>query len=261
MITTFISKDSLKEKLPSIFAKDHICSDRYSFIDSEPVIDSFNEAGWGISRAQTMKSKLNKQHCKHLVAFRNRDESRIIPDPRNLNKPMLPEILLMNSSDGSSCLEFMAGIYAMVCSNGLIVMKQQFDFMKRRHINLNQNEIFSLISEFTQNIDSIQEEVDRFSKVYLADNIREQYVREASSLRFGNADKVPTSNQVTSIRRQEDTETDLWTLLNVAQENLIKGGIIAGKRRTRELKAIDRTVELNKQLWDLTNKYATTYAN
>jgi hypothetical protein len=66
-------------------------------------------------------------------------------------------------------------------------------------------------------------------------------------------------------RRYDDKGHDLWSVYNVVQENIIKGGVQGQKlgsngrirrQKTRAVKAIDRDVKLNKALWLLTEKMA-----
>ena len=61
----------------------------------------------------------------------------------------------------------------------------------------------------------------------------------------------------------DQKDSDLFTVFNVIQENLIKGGIrgyrlnkygYTTRTKTREVKAIDQNVKLNRALWTLTEK-------
>ena len=66
-------------------------------------------------------------------------------------------------------------------------------------------------------------------------------------------------------RRTADTGTDLWTVFNRVQENVIKGGLYGftkdaigrpQRRRTREVKGIDQNDTLNRALWRLSMEMA-----
>ena len=58
--------------------------------------------------------------------------------------------------------------------------------------------------------------------------------------------------------RPKDAGKDLWTVFNVIQENLIRGGIEVesnGKvRRSSEIKCIHKKTTINQKLWELANK-------
>ena len=73
---------------------------------------------------------------------------------------------------------------------------------------------------------------------------------------------------VDRVRRSADQKSDLWTLFNRVQENTIKGGIHYTKEveildvkgnpigkqlkngTTRSLSSVDKTLSLNKTLWE-----------
>ena len=57
--------------------------------------------------------------------------------------------------------------------------------------------------------------------------------------------------------RAADIGHNLWSSYNVAQENLIRGGIMNTdtRRRSKAIKSIQKDLELNTKLWDLGTKY------
>jgi hypothetical protein len=62
--------------------------------------------------------------------------------------------------------------------------------------------------------------------------------------------------QLLTIRRPQDVADDLYTVLNRAQENLLRGGLSrrapSGRlTRTRRVTSIRKDVTLNSRLWDL----------
>ena len=93
-------------------------------------------------------------------------------------------------------------------------------------------------------------------------------------LRFGAACKAKTPIQPEQLllpRRADDCAEDLWTTLNVIQENVMRGGLSARApatlcqhgcwRRgrvvtTRAVNNIDQDVKLNKALWGLGERMA-----
>ena len=72
--------------------------------------------------------------------------------------------------------------------------------------------------------------------------------------------KLPVlANQLLIPKRLHDYGKSLWTVYNVIQENVVKGGLMYyqktdqgfTKRRTRPITALDRLVNVNRKLWDL----------
>jgi hypothetical protein len=92
------------------------------------------------------------------------------------------------------------------------------------------------------------------------------YAASVHQLVYEDPDEAPIRpDQLLQERRYDDRGDDLWTVYNVAQENILKGGIRGRKRgadnrirriTTRPVKSIDRDVKLNKALWTLTEKMA-----
>ena len=80
---------------------------------------------------------------------------------------------------------------------------------------------------------------------------------EAAKLRFEDPDEL-TVNTVLAARRGEDMSSDLWTVFNRTQENLIQGGFLVsgGRRRSRSITNIDKNVSINTGLWDLASQYS-----
>ena len=74
--------------------------------------------------------------------------------------------------------------------------------------------------------------------------------------RTGSQVPAELPEQMLDRHRNEDKANDLWTTFNVIQENVIKGGARGmsdnWKRTTmREVKAIDKNVNINKALWGM----------
>ena len=60
--------------------------------------------------------------------------------------------------------------------------------------------------------------------------------------------------------RQGDRGDQLWKIFNVVQEKLIKGGLVFNDKKEKMQKLrpiinIDRRIEVNKKLWELTEAY------
>ena len=47
---------------------------------------------------------------------------------------VFPQVLLTNSHDGKNAFTFTAGLFRMVCANGLVVSTKEFENVKMRHM-------------------------------------------------------------------------------------------------------------------------------
>jgi hypothetical protein len=71
----------------------------------------------------------------------------------------------------------------------------------------------------------------------------------------------PSPEQLIAVRRDEDNKSDVWTTLNVVQENLMRGGQETrnadGRRRhVRAIRSVNEDIRLNRALWRLTEALA-----
>jgi len=101
-MVSFLTPDQIQERAPSVFATEHDGkrSDRYTFVSSEKIMDTFQDLGWGVADAAAPYSrKSDPLHSKHMIRFRPKSDDLTFRDPRG-NKEVFPEILLYNSSNG-----------------------------------------------------------------------------------------------------------------------------------------------------------------
>src|SRR5210317_1881126 len=107
---------------PAVFGKEVLPkrSKHYKHIDSEGIVEVFGDNVWVPHQSSQVNTR-NKEHThfsKHLVTFRN-------PDMPTVNG-IIPQIVLINSHDGSTSAKLMAGLYRFLCANGLIVSENEF---------------------------------------------------------------------------------------------------------------------------------------
>lgn len=183
----------------------------------------------------------------------------------------LPEVVLVNSHDGSSSYKLMGGLFRLVCANGLIVADSLLSSQTIRHTGNVIDEVthgaITIVQEMPKTIDA----VERWRRIQLSQPERQIMAEAAHLVRFADAEgKVTTPikpEQLLTPRRYEDNAKDLWTTMNTVQENVIRGGLSAreaspnrfrrGRRVTsREVTGIDQDVKLNRALWVIAEKMA-----
>ena len=88
---------------------------------------------------------------------------------------------------------------------------------------------------------------------------QKSFAQQAVVDRWGE-DRWVDIDDVLGVRRAADKGTDLWTVFNRVQENMLQGGIITSTtdsvgriklNRTRKVKSIDENIRVNKMLWSL----------
>ena len=123
-----LSKEQVKQVAPSVFTKhgSSNVSEKYSHIPTERVMDDMPALGWNVVDAKEIKARKNQGFQKHMLVFANPE----IVINGNDGDTVFPRILLTNSHDGKNAFTFKAGLFRLVCSNGLVIADEQFGEMK-----------------------------------------------------------------------------------------------------------------------------------
>jgi hypothetical protein len=260
---TPLSLDEIRRAAPSAFTteayKDR--SDRYAYIPTSAVIEGMMSNGFSPFQASQSRTKIEdkREHTKHMIRFRAPNASLVVGDS-------FPEIVLINSHDGSSAYKLMAGIFRLVCSNGLIVADSMIGSIHVRHSGNIIAEVARGTVELVENMPKCIDAIERWKQIQLNRGEQALLAEAAHQVRFADSDgKIDTPirpDQLLTSRRYDDKGQDLWSTFNRVQENVIKGGIsaraVGAARRTgmREVKGIDQNVNLNRALWTLAEKMA-----
>jgi hypothetical protein len=254
--TMIINEDMLRRQAPAVFAtsaNEERTSDRYTFIPTTSVIETLQEDGWEAWDAKQVRSrKWSDMHAKHIVRMRRQ---RV--EERTKVGDSFVELLIVNSHNGLQTYNLHAGIFRMVCSNGLIIGDENYGKVKVKHIGYSPDEVIAASQKLVASTHEIYQTRDNWNRQELELPERRQFFADAAALRWENPTEE-TIRQVSQARRVEDAGEDLWSIYNVAQENLTRAGWVDPKtrRKARKITSISRDVELNSQLWDLAANYA-----
>ena len=254
--TMIINEDMLRRQAPAVFAtsaNEERTSDRYTFIPTTSVIETLQEDGWEAWDAKQVRSrKWSDMHAKHIVRMRRQKV-----EERTKVGDSFVELLIVNSHNGLQTYNLHAGIFRMVCSNGLIIGDENYGKVKVKHIGYSPDEVIAASQKLVASTHEIYQTRDNWNRQELDLSERRQFFADAAALRWESPSE-DTIRQVSQARRVEDAGDDLWSVYNVAQENLTRAGWVDPKtrRKARKITSISRDVELNSQLWDLAANYA-----
>lgn len=259
-----LSNDQLRRSAPSIFATQpwHGVSERYRFVPTIEVVDMLRDRGFLPVRAQQSRSRIEGKGAftKHLIRFRH---DSLIDAPRVGEE--IPELVLVNSHDRTSSYQLMAGIFRLVCTNGLVVQSADFGSIRVHHSggqDFQQRVIdatYQIIEETPRTMAAIeawkQIELTRPQQIALAD----------AAMEIKPNDAIRPAHLLTARREADYTDgdgrRDLWRTANCIQENLLRGGIAGqnanGRRvRTRPIKSVSEDIRVNRALWTLAARMA-----
>lgn len=238
-------------------------SDRYGFVSTKEVLDVLADHDWHPSTVKEMSVRKYSRRGfqQHLIRLRQKANQAMIVGQ------VIPEIVFLNAHDRSSQVELFSGLFRLACLNGLSVgIGGKFQTYKIRHIGYTAEKVAMALKSIVTETPLIAESVERFQSIQLTDSEQVAYAESAIELVNDGEKFAMSPYDVLSARRYDDRKSDLWTTFNRVQENVIKGGIRrvntdGQSRRTREVKSIDRNVDLNRALWSLTEKMAELKAS
>ena len=253
-----LSKEQVKQVAPSVFTKhgSSNVSEKYSHIPTERVMDDMSALGWNVVDAKEIKARKNQGFQKHMLVFANPE----IVINGNDGDTVFPRILLTNSHDGKNAFTFKAGLFRLVCSNGLVIADEQFGEMKIRHMGYDFEALQSLITEIVEKLPLTVESMNKFKNKQLSQEQKQKFALEALGLRFDTENKTFNVSEFLTPTRKEDEGNDLWSVFNLVQEKLVNGMVDyrAGskQRKARRIKNFQQDVKLNSELYELALAYA-----
>lgn len=245
-----LSDDQIRTVAPSIFAEapHESRSQRYSYIPTAAVLSELRKEGFQpFMVCQTrVRQEDRRDYTKHMLRLRHASQI----DGAEAN-----EIILLNSHDGTSSYQMLAGMFRFVCQNGL-VCGDTFADVRVPHKGNVTDDVIEGAYEVLHGFEQVEHSRDAMRVITLDDGEAEVFARSALTLKYDEPGKsVPiTESQVLRPRRFDDNQSDLWSIFNRVQENLVKGGLTSRtangrQQRTRAVQGIDQNVRLNRALW------------
>ncbi|EJZ3144699.1 DUF945 domain-containing protein [Escherichia coli] len=243
-----LTHEELMSHVPSVFGSDkhESRSDRYTYIPTITILESLQREGFEpFFACQTkVRDQSKREHTKHMLRLHRAGQ---------LTGHQVPEIILLNSHDGSSSYQMLPGLFRGICTNGL-VCGQSFGEVRVPHKGNVVEKVIEGAYEVLGVFDRVEEKRDAMQSLALPAPARHALANAALEYRFGEDHQPVTVSQLLTPRRREDYSDDLWTVYQRVQENLMKGGLSGrtaqGKSsRTRAVTGIDGDVKLNRALW------------
>lgn len=259
-----LTDEALRRLVPSAFADRpyHGMSDRYAFVPTSKVITALRAEGFEpIEAKQSSARTLGKlDYTKHMIKFASVSAKSQITKVGD----SIAQVCLVNSHDGSSIYELLAGLWRLACSNGLMVSEGNYNSVSVRHSGDIVGEIIDGSFKVIESASMAGERAAEWKGIALDRAEATAFADAALKLRWDGTEdhRAPiTGDRLLQIRRPEDNGNDLWTAFNRVQEHLVKGGnrgrTANGRRSTtRPVNAIGDNVKLNRALWTLTEQMA-----
>ena len=242
-------------------------SAKYQYIPTLNVIEGMIKAGFQPFSASQSRTRVagTGDFTKHMIRFRHSDmgQSLVVGD-------VVPEVVLINSHDGTCAYRLIAGLYRLVCSNGLMVADAEIMSIAVRHTGNILRDVIDGSYKITEDAGKALGTAQKWGQLLLTDGEQSAFAQAAHTLRFADAEGKTTTpitpTQLLAPRRNADSGNDLWHTFNRVQENVIAGGLSAVQRNangervrrisTRRINGIDQDTKLNRALWQLASRMA-----
>lgn len=258
----FLTGAQVRAKAPSIFTTQGSpeTSEKYTHIQTDRILSDMELLGWGVVDAKEVKARKGIGFQKHLVVFRNPDLMISAED----GDDVFPQILLTNSHDGKNAFTFTAGLFRMVCENGLVISTREFESMKIRHYGYSFEELQVTIRGMVERLPLTVESLNKFRAVELGQEQMLDFAQRALAVRFSE-DEIENIEvdfvELLNPTRVEDQGNTLWSVFNVVQEKLINGKFSytygTKTRKARKIKNFKQDLMVNEKLYDLALSYAS----
>ena len=258
--TEFLSAQEIKDRASSVYTATpagHLSSN-YVHMPTSQVIEDMAKLGWGVTDVKQVRAKKGDGYQKHLVVFRN-DDVVINGEDGDV---VFPQILLTNSHDGKSAFLFQAGLFRLICENGLVISTQDFENVRIRHMGYSFEELQEQIKGMVERLPLTVESMNKMKATDLDETKTLDFAFKALASRFTpeQMENIKVDiNKLVKPTRPEDKGSDLWSVFNVIQEKIIDGDfeyMIGTKiRKARKIKNFKMDIDVNKRLFEIANEF------
>lgn len=254
----YLTLDEVKLLAPSVATTKPLdgLSKHYVHVPTTTVIEDIQKLGWQPVSVQEVKARKRKGYQKHLITFEHPDykkEGEVDSEH--------PQLLLMNSHDGTSKFQLEAGIFRMICSNGMVIKSEDMGSVSVRHMGYDFKVIKEAVDSLMENIPLILNKIDKMKETELTEDEMVEFAKKAAKLRFEDLNETTKIEEVVDIdellevERKEDEGNKLYEVFNRVQEKIINGkfhyALGDKERKARPIKNFKQNVQVNQDLWVL----------
>ena len=250
-----LTNDEIAEVAPSVLANaaHESRSARYTYIPTVDVLDALRKEGFQpFMVCQTrVRNDDMREYTRHMLRLRHADQ---ITGTREAN-----EVILLNSHNGSSSYQMIAGMIRWACQNGIVCGDDLSD-IRIPHKGDVIGQVVEGAFKVLKTFDQTAERREGMAATVLDEGEQIAFARAALTLRYDESKPAPvTERQLLAPRRMEDRAPDLWTTFNRVQEIMTRGGLhgrnASGRATTtRAVTGIDQNIRLNRALWVLADE-------
>ena len=177
---TPLAEDQMRRAAPSIFAegKHGSRSERYTYIPTIDVLRGLRHEGFEPFMVAQSKSRIEgkTEFTKHMIRMRHAGQVNTRPEAN--------EIILINSHDGASSYQMLAGVFRFVCCNGLVVDDVANDIRIPHKGNI-QDEVIEGAFRVLEDFEVVDASTDSMKALPLQREEQQAFATAALALRYG----------------------------------------------------------------------------
>lgn len=228
-------------------------SHRYTLIPTADVVRCLEQEGFELMSARQTRARTSEGVVtgKHMLCFRLPGDIGRACEVDDL----IPQVVLVNSHDGTSAYWLRAGIFRLACKNGLLVPMGDFGLIHVPHRGQVIEQVTSGALAIARSFGRVYEIIGRMKAWPLTPKQRAGFAELALRARWPDVAPPVPAERLLEPRRIQDTDGSLWVTYNMIQEHVIAGGLrgrsVNGRAMsTRAVREIRRNVDLNTRLWN-----------
>lgn len=237
--------------------KFHTLSDRYQVITTQDIINQVESKGWEVKSAiESRPRKVERLgYQSHLIRLTHPDLPIALKGTHNESRP---ELIIVNSNDGTRALRMMLGLFRMACLNG-IFSGLSFKEFRASHTKSGVGRISEGLGLVLDNAGEECRRVEELSDIQLTNDQVNSYIGGCVEKRLESVKGIIDMIGNTNPRRVSDLYRDAYTILNRGQELMIRGGFtyqmkledkeglsIFKRNTARATYSIPKAIELNR---------------
>jgi hypothetical protein len=196
----------------------------YGFVNTREVLDTFSRAGWSPVSTQFGKVKAERDGFqKHLIRL----ENPLYPSIEGLsqNNKSVPQLVLLNSHDCSTSMQLFFGLVRIACLNGIIA-GTAINSMRLVHSKSITQKLPQAIDYMVNNFDTFTNQVVSLQNKTMTVAAQHEFVKRIYKARLENVNNIESIDfSLPHALRNADTGMDAYTIFNLVQEKLVRGGI------------------------------------
>lgn len=248
-----LTNEELQRTIPSAYSAGawERVSEKYQHIRTSEIISTLAGLGYTPHSARQGGTRIEgkEYHTRHLITFKA-DHTAMLT----------PTLWILNSSDRSTDCRIGVGLFRRECLNHfLCTLGESYQAYRYRHVlKTSVESIHGQAKVLCESFPKLLETVARFKSIQLSLTERLQFAEEALKLRYSMGDSATHGpDRLLTVRRYTDKSQDLFSTLNVIQENLLQTNYARwpGEKTIRSV-GLTKSMELNRGVWQLAEDFA-----